>query len=81
MATSFLKDIKPYFSACYRQHMLFMLDLWLASDVQGNWQGIYDSVETKQMPRAGCPEGVWDDVTRQRFLTEFSAWKSDGYLP
>lgn len=79
MAVSFESTIKPYFTDCYHQHMLFFCDLWLASDVQANWQDINDEVSRGNMPKAGCPEGVWDDATRQQFLSDFTAWKNAGY--
>jgi hypothetical protein len=47
-----------------------VMDLRMTLAAQASWQDIYDSVETKQMPCAGRPEGMWDDVRRQRFLTE-----------
>lgn len=81
MAVSFQKDIKPYFTACYRQHMLFFCDLWSATEVQANWDDIDASVSSGRMPKSGCPEGVWDKPQRDRFLTDFAAWKADGYLP
>ena len=81
MATTLGTNIKPYFSACYRDHMTFMFDLWSADDAKKNWQEIYDSVEAKRMPRRGCPEGVWDDTRRQQFLSDFTNWKNDGFQP
>jgi hypothetical protein len=81
MAVGFVATIKPYFSACYRQHMIFFCDLWSVSAVEVNWQDIYDSVKSGRMPKAGCPEGVWSETQRERFLTDFSAWKADGFQP
>jgi hypothetical protein len=81
MATGFLADIKPYFTSCYRQHMLFFCDLWSAGDVQANWQDIHDRVADGSMPKAGCPEGVWDDLRRQQFLADFQNWLNGGFLP
>lgn len=78
---SFAVDIKPYFSQCYRAHMQFIFDLWSLGDVQANWQDIYDSVERRAMPRSGCPEGVWDDDTRNKFLSDFTTWKNGGFQP
>ena len=80
-AVGFDQTIKPYFTACYRQHMMFMFDLWSAADCQDNWDPINDSVVNKSMPRAGCPEGVWDDAMRQKFLADFKAWKDGGFQP
>lgn len=79
MAIGFAIDITPYFTACYRAHMQFMFDLWSASEVETNWQAIHDSVVSHRMPRAGCPEGVWSDDRRQRFLADFVAWKNAGF--
>lgn len=80
-ATSFENTIKPYFTECYRKHMLFKFDLWSADDVMTYWQDIYDAVQNKSMPKAGCPEGVWNDDQRNRFLADFQAWKDGGYQP
>jgi hypothetical protein len=71
--------IKPYFTACYRQHMLFYCDLWMSGDCQQNWQDIYDSVAKESMPKAGCPEGVWSAERRQQFLSDFQGWKDGGF--
>jgi hypothetical protein len=81
MATSFAANIKPYFTDCYRKHMLFFCDLWSADDVQSNWQDIYDRVSDGSMPRAGCPEGVWDKTTQQKFLSDFTDWQNANYPP
>jgi len=77
----FQSTIKPFFTACYRTHMLNVmdLDLWDPAAVQTNWDPINDSVQSKQMPMAGCPDGVWDDATRTLFLDDFLAWKNAGY--
>ena len=81
MAMSFATDIKPYFSACYRQHMQFYCDLWSAEDVQNHWQDIYESVDDGSMPKLGCPEGVWDAARRGKFLSDFTNWKNANYPP
>ena len=81
MPLSFTADIKPYFTDCYRQHMLFFCDLWLLTDVQNNWQDINDAVSDGSMPKAGCPEGVWIDARRQNFLADFARWKNEGFAP
>ena len=80
MATvKFETTIKPYFTECYRRHMLFFCDLWVLTDCKTNWQDIHDSVEDGSMPKAGCPEGVWDDQKRKEFLSDFQAWKDSGF--
>jgi hypothetical protein len=81
MAVGFAATIKPYFSACYRQHMLNFCDLWSASDVQVNWQDINDYVANGSMPKAGCPEGIWNQTQRDNFLRDFTTWKADGFQP
>ncbi len=86
MPTTFEENIKPYFTPCYRAHMIDAVgfDLWSSGDVQGHWQAIHDRVSLpagnpQRMPRAGCPEGVWDDLTRNQFLQDFDAWRAAGY--
>jgi hypothetical protein len=81
MPATFSGTIKPYFTDCYRDHMTFMFDLWSLADVQNNWQAIYDAVDNGSMPREGCPEGVWDDNQKRRFLADFQAWKDGGFQP
>jgi hypothetical protein len=83
MATSFLKDIRPYFTPCYRAHMISAggFDLWVQEDVQSNFEGIFGSVEAERMPMEGCGEGVWDPVTRDRFKQDFQSWKAGGFQP
>jgi hypothetical protein len=81
MQIGFLTTIKPYFTACYRDHMLFMMDLWDSADVEGNWQAIFDSVENGSMPRAGCPEGTWTKERGQQFLDDFQNWKNSNFPP
>jgi hypothetical protein len=78
-SVTFDNTIKPYFTACYRNHMKFYCDLWLSSDCQTYWQDIYDSVNDGSMPKAGCPEGVWDQQKQQQFLSDFQAWKDGGF--
>jgi hypothetical protein len=78
---SYQANIKSYFTQCYRDHMAFMFDLWSPGDVEANWDAIDDSVKGGRMPRAGCPEGVWDDQTKDQFLADFQAWKDGGYQP
>lgn len=79
---SFDKTIKPYFTPCYRAHMMRFgdqFDLWDAQAVQAEFDQIKDQVQSGSMPQGGCPEGVWDDMTRERFLTDFSAWRAAGF--
>lgn len=76
---SFDSVIKPYFTPCYRAHMIRGLDLWDYDTVKQKWQDIHDTVKNKSMPRAGCPEGVWDDSTRDQFIADFVAWKAAGF--
>lgn len=76
--------IKPYFTPCYRAHMIKsrpFIDLWDYDVVKQHWQEIHDAVQPpdKFMPRAGCPEGVWDDRTRDQFIIDFVAWKDGGF--
>lgn len=77
----FQSTIKPFFTACYRTHMLDImgLDLWDASAVQSNWGPINSAVSKGGMPKAGCPEGVWDAATQALFLSDFLAWKNAGF--
>jgi hypothetical protein len=88
MATSFMRDIRPYFTACYRAHMIEFggFDLWLQTDVESNWQGIFNSVQGGSMPvpsgqPGACPEGGWDDLTRMQFLADFQSWKDGAFQP
>jgi hypothetical protein len=88
MATGFAQDIRPYFTACYRAHMIEYgnFDLWSAKDAQNDWQDIFDQVDAGNMPPAAgqpgaCPEGGWDDLTRKQFLKDFQAWKDGGFQP
>lgn len=87
MAVTFDATIKPYFTECYRQHMLDYdpnFDLWDKATVQKRWQDIYNrcSIPAGQpgsMPADGCPEGVWDATKREQFLKDFQDWKDGGY--
>jgi hypothetical protein len=86
MATTFVDTIRPYFTPCYRAHMLDVgvFDLWALDAVKNNWQDIFDRVSIPagtagSMPKAGCPEGVWDNLTRQQFLKDFQDWKTGGF--
>jgi len=79
----FQSTIKPYFTPCYRTHMINAtgLDLWDASEVQDSWGDINGAVSSSRMPAPGCPEGVWDKATQQQFLADFLAWKSANFPP
>lgn len=71
----FAATVKPFFTDCYRQHMMFMFDLWDPTAVQNNWQAIHDAVANGSMPAAGCP-GTFD---QNAFLTAFQCWKDQGF--
>jgi hypothetical protein len=71
----FASTVKPFFTDCYRQHMLFMFDLWDPAAVQQNWQAIHDSVAGGSMPAPGCP-GAFD---QNAFLAAFQCWKDQGF--
>jgi hypothetical protein len=80
--TNFNNLIRPYFTPCYRAHMIAFgprIDLWDYDVVKANWQIIFDAVEAENMPRQGCGEGIWDSTTRTQFLTDFQAWKDAGF--
>jgi hypothetical protein len=81
-AIGFENTIKPYFTPCYRAHMLIYgpkIDLWDGTVVQSEWGSIFNAVTGRDMPAAGCPEGIWDDATRTQFLSDFQAWKVAGF--
>lgn len=71
----FASTVKPFFTDCYRQHMMFRFDLWDPTAVQNNWQAIHDAVANGSMPAAGCP-GTFD---QNAFLTAFQCWKDQGF--
>lgn len=77
LACGFADVVKPFFTSCYRQHMLFMFDLWDPAQVQANWQTIRDAVANGSMPAAGCP-GTFN---QQGFLEAFQCWKDQGFPP
>jgi hypothetical protein len=54
-------------------------DLWDPAQVQVEWQNITDQVNAGNMPAVGCPEGVWDALTKAQFLSDFQAWKTAGF--
>jgi len=88
MATSFSTDIRPYFTACYRAHMIEFggFDLWSQADVQANFDGILSRVSDGSMPipagqDGACPEGGWDVLTRNQFTADFQSWKDGAFQP
>jgi hypothetical protein len=88
MSTGFLLEIRPYFTACYRAHMIEFagLDLWSREQVQSRWQDIVDQVTDENMPPpadqpGACPEGGWDALTRAQFLVDFQSWKDGLFQP
>jgi hypothetical protein len=60
MATEFMRDIRPYFTACFRAHMIEFagFDLWLGTDVRNRWQRIFDKVQSGGMPPDSSEEGA-----------------------
>lgn len=81
-AKTFNDLIRPYFTPCYRAHMLKIsrpLDLWDPDAVKTNWQLIFDAVESGFMPMSGCGEGVFDTQTKAQFLSDFQGWKDTGF--
>ena len=83
VTVTFEQVIKPYFTPCYRAHMIKMgpkIDLWDSVVVKTNFQKIRDAVEGEFMPQEGCPEGVWDTHTRAQFINDFDAWKAGGFV-
>jgi hypothetical protein len=78
----FESTIKPYFTPCYRAHMLQYgdkFDLWDPTAVKAEWNKIFNEVTGGNMPAPGCPEGVWDPLTQTQFLSDFQAWKTAGF--
>jgi len=69
--------VKPFFTECYRSHMLFKFDLWDKNQVQANWQQIHDAVQNGSMPAAGCP-GTFN---QSGFLQAFQCWKDQSFPP
>jgi hypothetical protein len=81
-AIGFVSTIKPYFTACYRAHMLVhgdKFDLWDPAQVQQEFSQIVNNVQGGMMPASGCPEGVWDSTTSTQFLSDFNAWQAAGF--
>jgi len=73
----FAAVVKPFFTDCYRNHMMFMFDLWDPNQVQQNWQVIHDAVANGSMPAAGCP-GTFNQAG---FLQAFQCWKDQNFPP
>jgi hypothetical protein len=77
VSIGFASTIKPYFTPCYRAHMLSYsqghLDLWDPATVQSQWQPIFNKVSSGDMPASGCGEGQWDPTTQQQFMNDFQA--------
>jgi hypothetical protein len=71
----FASTVKPFFTDCYRQHMMSFFDLWDPAACQSNWQAIHDEVANGSMPAPGCP-GSFD---MNAFLTAFQCWKDQGF--
>ena len=87
---SFAYTIKPYFTPCFRAHMISVsgLDLWDIGTVKSNFSSIQSQCSSGNMPptsssggMAPCPEGGWDSFTQQQFLTDFAAWAQGGFQP
>jgi hypothetical protein len=67
----FSNHIKPYFTPCYRAHMIKGFDLWDSDSVKSRYSEIKTRVEDGSTPAPGCGEGEWDDHTRDQFLKDF----------
>ena len=81
MATTFDKNIKPYFSPGDQAAMSnprhthgFTLDLWSKDDVQNNYDVIKSVIDGKTMPPGG-----WADDQITAFDKDFEAWKAGGF--
>jgi hypothetical protein len=89
VTVSFMHTIKPYFTSCYRAHMMNagdQFDLWDPAQVQAEAPEILNRCQLsppdpQSMPVKGCPEGVWDDQTRAQFVKDFQTWMAAGYPP
>jgi hypothetical protein len=73
----FAAVVKPFFTDCYRSHMLFLFDLWDPNAVKQHWQAIHDAVQSGAMPAGGCP-GTFN---KDGFLEAFQCWKDQGFPP
>ena len=58
ISCGFAAVVKPFFTDCYRNHMMFMFDLWDPAAVQANWQGTYDAVQKRVNAGGGMPRHV-----------------------
>jgi hypothetical protein len=52
--------------------------------VRLRWQSIFDKVDSGEMPpdkpeENPCPEGGWDELTRNQFKKDFEAWKAGNF--
>lgn len=87
MPKVFTTDIRPYFTACFRAHMIEFgqFDLWVKDDVQQRFDVIRMRVKNKSMPPdpggpiPACPEGGWDQLTRDQFIADFDEWKAGDF--
>ena len=77
ISCGFAAVVKPLFTDCYRNHMMFMFDLWDPAAVQANWQGTYDAVQNGSMLAAGCP-GTFN---QSGLLQAFQCWTDQGFPP
>jgi len=82
--------IKWYFTALFRAHMLDAtndaLDLWDIDKVKNKFDDIRSSINKNEndmgvMPPKSLWGHIWDSRTRDRFLRDFDAWKTNGHLP
>jgi hypothetical protein len=83
MATSFEKDIKPYFSEYDRDSMNdpnhtggYTFDLWSGDDVHNYYAAIKDAIDSGKMPPGG-----WPDDKIKAFDADFEAWHQGGFQP
>jgi hypothetical protein len=79
MTCGFAAVIKPFFTACYQDHMKGFFDLWDPAQVKAHWQGIFDTVQSGSMPASSppCP-GTFN---KSGFLQAFQCWKDQGFPP
>ena len=73
IASSFAGTIKPYFTACYRAHMMHhgdQFDLWDPAAVQFEWPQIITAVTNGTMPArvaGGCLGHHHENAIPERF--------------
>jgi hypothetical protein len=80
----FSTTVKPYFTACYRQHMIDAggFDLWDAGDVQDQFDPIDGAVASGSMPPGDDECGPkWEQSKIDQFRKAFKAWKDGGFNP